>query len=179
MPLTLELPAQLEEDLRHEAQKEGVPATERATLLLSILTALLREARITPFQDALETFLSQHSLDAKLVASVFEELVRECLEAHDEGKTSYESQESWSDAVSLRVYENLRAWRNGQVHQPIDESIDEVVFPFSPLSQPVQRPGRMMGEQSAMGKYAHIPGTSEDFAREKQKEIAREDKSTG
>ncbi len=162
MSLTLELSAQLEEDLRYEAQKEGVPATEHATLLLTILTALLREARTTPFQEALETFLSQHSLDAKLVASVFEVLVRECLEAHDEGKASYESQEYWSDAVSRRVYENLRAWRNRQVHQPI-----------------VQRPGRVMREQSAMGKYAHIPGTSEDFAREKQKEIAREDKSTG
>lgn len=162
MPLTLELPAQLEEDLRREAQKEGVPATEHATLLLSILTALLREAETTPFQDALKSFLSEHSLDAKLVASVFEELVRECLEAHDEGNASYESQEFWSDAVSRRVHENLKAWRNGQVHLPI-----------------VQKPGRVMREQTAMGKYAHIPGTSEDFAREKQTEIAREDESAG
>ncbi len=28
----------------------------------------------------------------------------------------------------------------------------------------------------AYGKYAHIPGTSEDFAREKQEEIDREDR---
>ncbi|HJQ23743.1 MAG TPA: hypothetical protein VKA60_07470 [Blastocatellia bacterium] len=38
-----------------------------------------------------------------------------------------------------------------------------------PKSDRVARP-------SAMGKYAHIPGSSEDFAIEKQKEIAKEDR---
>ena len=32
---------------------------------------------------------------------------------------------------------------------------------------------------SALGKYAHIPGTSDDFARRKQQEIDCEDANAG
>jgi hypothetical protein len=47
MPLTLELPAPLEENLKEEAQKEGVPAAEHAAFLLSVLMALLQETETT------------------------------------------------------------------------------------------------------------------------------------
>lgn len=40
--------------------------------------------------------------------------------------------------------------------------------PELPQARPYPRP-------SALGKYAHLPGGSEAFAREKQEEIARED----
>lgn len=42
-------------------------------------------------------------------------------------------------------------------------------------SQPADSPDAVNSRPSALGKYAHIPGTSEDFARRKQEEIDRED----
>jgi hypothetical protein len=171
VPLTLELPVPLEEELRHEAEKEGVSAAEHAALLLSILTTLLREEDTTLFQDAVKTFLSKHSLDATLVASVFAALVQQ---AHDLGEPP--DVKAVSDAASERVSKNLRAWRNLQVHEPIDLSLDEMNLSSPPLGKPLQRAGRVNRRQTAMGKYAHVVGTSEDFAREKQKEIAHEDR---
>ncbi len=175
MPLTLELPAQLEEDLKQEAEKEGVPATDHAALLLSIITALLRETEATPFRNALREFFSQHSLDAEQVALVLEELVEQCLQEDDKGKASATFQQKVGNAIPRQVYENLREWRNWQVHQPIDASLDQVTSPLPPPHRVIQREGRLVRKQTAMGKYAYVPGTSDDFAREKQEEIAREE----
>jgi hypothetical protein len=47
-----------------------------------------------------------------------------------------------------------------------------------PEGPPVQGAGQRR-ELRAKGKYAHIPGGSEQFAREKQLEIAREDRVRG
>jgi hypothetical protein len=165
MPLTLELPAPLEENLKQEAQKEGVPAAEHAAFLLSVLTALLREKEATSFRNAVRSFFSQHSLDADQVASVFEELVEQFLQGQEKGKPSAEFQPA---------SESLRNWRNWHVHQPIDESRETA--PLQPLRQRTRKGERSDKRQTAMGKYAHVPGSSEDFAREKQEEIARADR---
>jgi hypothetical protein len=44
------------------------------------------------------------------------------------------------------------------------------------LELPPQDKGRAARKHTAMGKYAHIPVSSDEFAREKQDEIAREDR---
>ncbi|MDQ2693912.1 MAG: hypothetical protein M3Z21_00785 [Pseudomonadota bacterium] len=157
MPLVLELPAPLEEELKKEAEKEGITATEHAALLLSISTALLREAEATPFQDAVKIFFSHHSLDAELMASALEAMIQ--IAIHDAGKGSAVLQKTAAEPELDRANEMLRAWRNRAVHQPL------------------QGTERMRRKPTAMGKYAHVPGTSEDFAREKQMDIAREDRS--
>jgi hypothetical protein len=165
MPLTLELPAPLEENLKQEAQKEGVPATEHAAFLLSVLMALLQEKEATSFRNAVRTFFSYHSLDAEQVATVFEELVEQSFQSQEKGKTSAEFQQA---------SESLRAWRNWHVHQPIDEPRE--MEPLQPLHRRLRKSERTGERETAMGKYAHVPGSSEDFAREKQEEIAREDR---
>lgn len=81
MAITLELPPHLEEELTHEAEKEGVAPSEHAALLLSICTALLKDVEATPFREAVRTFLSRRALDAEHLSTVFEELVAECLAA--------------------------------------------------------------------------------------------------
>ena len=43
--------------------------------------------------------------------------------------------------------------------------------------EPAHIQGRQADRVSAMGKYANVPGGSEEFAREKQAEIEREDRS--
>lgn len=162
MAMTVDLPAALEEDLREEAEREGVKPSEHAALLLSICTALLNDAEATPFSSAVKEFLSRRSLDSEHVAAALDALVRECLAAiHDAGKTlnAFHSHSGWSDGT-------LQAWRDSLVHQPW-------VAP-APRQEPVESTGRPF--RGARGKYAHIAGTSEDFARQKEEEIAREER---
>lgn len=65
------------------AEREGVSATERTTLLLYLAHALVGEGKPTPFQEAVRAFLARHSLDPGQVGAAIEELVRICL---SEGK---------------------------------------------------------------------------------------------
>ncbi len=44
------------------------------------------------------------------------------------------------------------------------------------VTMPSPNEARTEGKGRAFGKYAHVPGTSEDFVREKQEEIDREDR---
>lgn len=74
MRLTLELPPQLGEALREDAEKAGLSLEEHAKILLYLATALLNDEQETPFQHAVQTFVA-HSVDAGQVASVFEKLV--------------------------------------------------------------------------------------------------------
>src|SRR5262249_23517312 len=96
MSLTLELPRPLDEKLTHESELEGVPVAEHATLLLYLATALLRDEKATPFQEAVRVFLSHNSLDAAHISSVFEALVQACL-WHDLGKSSPEFQKAFEN----------------------------------------------------------------------------------
>ena len=47
-----------------------------------------------------------------------------------------------------------------------------------PLRGTIQHAARVERRPTAMGKYVHIPGNSDDFAGAKQDEIAREDRHT-
>jgi hypothetical protein len=119
------------------------------------------------------------------VSSVFEELVRLCLEAvRDEGQTSRASQEALTGSPKPRQdfclerisLPPLKAWRNAIVHRPVDRSVDVLISDRPPSEAPVQRAGRIHRKRrSAFGKYAGIIPSSEEFMREKQREIARED----
>jgi hypothetical protein len=180
MPLTLDLPPHLEEELEQEAQKEGVSVTDHTTLLLYLITALLEEQEQTPFQNAVKSFFFHHSLDVDHLASVFEELVQQCLDLKED-EVSPVSQEVSDPHASRYIYESLRAWRNWYVHQPItlkaiDALYEGVLSPSAPTQRKIQQTGRIARKQTAMGKYAYIPGSSDDFAREKPNEIAREDR---
>src|SRR5437660_1135094 len=102
MSLRIELPPPLDEELCEEAEREGVPAAEHATLLLCRAHALSNEERPTPFKDAVRVFLAHRSLDADHVSSVFEELVRLCL-TYDEDKGSLPSRET-PDALATHDF---------------------------------------------------------------------------
>jgi hypothetical protein len=191
MPITLDLPPPLNEEITLEAEREGVPAADHATLLLYLASSLLRGEAPTPFQEAVKDFLSYHSLDADRVSSVFEELVSLCLAAvHDEGKSSRAFQEALTGTAvppedsrpESLFLPRLKAWRNAIVHsrsavdRPVDYSPEAVISDLPPSEALRQRAGRTSRERrSAFGKYAGIIPSSEEFMREKQKEIARED----
>jgi hypothetical protein len=165
MPMTVDLPEHLEEGLREEAEKEGVQPSEHAALLLSICTALLSDAGTTPFRSAVKEFLSHRSLDSEHLATAFEELVQQCLA----GALDEDREPSW-------VAANLRAWRNSLVHQGVDTNLEWVLStpPSAGTAQVADR-----AKRGARGKYAHLGGTSEDFARRKEEEIAREERRPG
>jgi hypothetical protein len=114
MPLTLQLPPPLDEEVTEEAQREGVSAAEHATLLLYLGSALLSEDRPTPFKEAVRVFLTRHSLDAHNVTSAFEELVRFCLK-RAEGKATPSIQGATGDFVDGELV-LLKQWRDAKVH---------------------------------------------------------------
>jgi hypothetical protein len=170
MPLTLDLPPHLHKDLSEEAEKEGVAPSEHAALLLAIFTALLKEVEPTPFTIAVQRFMSHRSIDAHRVSSVLGELVEQCMAGHEQGNESDEIQNLTGNSDQfIDVDEHLRQWRNALVHEPIDESFDEITTSLVPLDPLVQKAGR---QNRAMGKYSHIPGSSDDFARAKREEIS-------
>ena len=80
------------------------------------------------------------------------------------------------------IYRMLKKWQEaiieeiGIVHQPIDTSFEKMIDPLLPEQQAKQSTGQVVRKPNAMGKYAHISGSSEDFAIEKQKDIAKEDR---
>jgi hypothetical protein len=61
---------------------------------------------------------------------------------------------------------------------PPDESEDVLSTNLPPNTEPIQRPGRTESSPTAMGKYTHVPGSSDEFAREKREEIAYEDRQS-
>src|SRR5438093_57486 len=112
MSLKLEIPFPLDEELTADAEREGISAAERATLLLHLATALLNEKKSTPFREAVRGFLCHYSLNADQVVTVFEELVRLCVQAQDEGVASSPLQGSDPGADVKRVIALLKHWRN-------------------------------------------------------------------
>lgn len=178
MPLTLDLPAHLEADLREEAAKEGLQPTEHAALLVAIFTALLREVETTPFRIAIQTFLSHRSIDAEQVSSVLEELVGKCIVNPKRSTSASYLRHPLELSGSMEdVYANLSLWRNSLVHQPIDQSLSVLVAPRQHSTSLVQQSGRAAKRVRALGKYAHVGGSSDDFAQQKREEVAREDRS--
>ncbi len=135
MPLKLELPSQLGEELKEEAGKAGVSTEEHATVLLYVASALLRDEQATPPRETVRRAISDQELDAERVAAVLEKLVA-----------------------------RLTAWNHS----------DDLA---GPAELPVRTGGHgSAARRSAMGRYAHIPGTSDEFAAEKQDEIDREER---
>jgi hypothetical protein len=142
MSLTIELPQTLGEELASEAQQVGISAAERATLLLYLATALLKEENPTPFQETVRNFLAHRSLDAGRIGSVLEELVRVCVEARDEGATPTEV--ARGDAMAHRDATLVRHWRDAIVHA-IDVSPDISISDHPPMEAIPQRTGRLQG----------------------------------
>lgn len=142
MPVTIELPPPVDEELTQEARREGVRVEERTALLVILATALGEEGVATPFRDAVRSFLEFYSLDAERVASAFQELCRVCLSAHDEGKRlSAFQRTSMMSAVDTRVLALLSDWRNAIVHGT-DISADGLGRHVSPAESMLQDAGR-------------------------------------
>ena|SRR5437867_10225948 len=187
MSLTLEIPRPLDEELTADAKREGISAAERATLLLYLVTALLNDEKPTLFREAVRVFLSHHSLDADHVATVFDELVRLCVEAQEEGEGSSPLQGAGGRVDVKRVGALLKHWRNAAVHRALDISPDVIISDAGHLESLLQRAGREStrdieeaareeeGDQSRVahvksirGKYAHLGVTSDDLRRERR-----------
>ena len=177
MTITLEIARTLDEELNLEAAREGVSPSELATLLIYLAQALLSEREPTPFQKAVREFLSSRSLDPHRVASVWEELVRFCVENPAESDLAPER-----DTLSEQGFRNvgalLKRWRNQTVHGgPGALSFGPSEFERPGNEHPGQKSTMIseLGEEdrvkhvrSIRGKYAHVALTSEDLHRDRQ-----------
>ena len=184
MSITVELPPPLDDELSSEARREGISVADHTAILLHLATALRNEGSPTPFRDAVRVFVSSRSLDAERVASVLDELVEICV-GDREGGADVEAAAATrrvADADAARAL--LRAWRVQIVHGPrgaelgVDLDLDAVIVDMPPVDVLRQRAGRLR-RPAAKGRYSHIGGGSEEFAREKPREIAREEEDRG
>jgi hypothetical protein len=186
MPVTIQLPRPLEEQLTQEAQREGVSATEYATLLLYLAHTFVSEGRPTPFREAVRVFLSRHSLDADHVASALEELVRLCLAEEKSDRSS-----SLQKALGQRAPGDLTLltqWRNALVHSVgagPEASSPPRVLPHQEeradeenSRDPERDPALVARVKSIRGSFAdHGAGlASEELQRERQADKEREER---
>jgi len=204
MSSTIELPHPLDKKLAQEAEREGVSATEHATLLLYVVTALLMEQNSTPFQEAVRNFFVHRSLDAEEVASAVEELVRFCIESPTgKGKTAAALQAALGNGLDLSDFAALRAWRDSVVHlpqvveQPVDVNLDAVLTDVPPIEEISQEPGRLQRPSAretapelkrdpervarvrrARGKFAHTATglASDELHEERQRDKEKEER---
>ena len=180
MALTFDLPPPLEAQLALEASREGVPAEEVATALLHLVTALTADGQDTPFRRVVMTFFDDNDLDADRVAALCSRLVKLCL--WRSSKLLGQSSQA-GDAVSGawlqgdRPQSVLSRWRDAVVHRPIEINFnfDPSVVGTHPDAAPVPRPDRE--RRSALGKYSHVGGGTEDHLREKHRDISLENQS--
>ena len=176
MALLLELPSALEEELVVEASREGVSTSEQAAFLLQLITALIRDGRKTPFQSVVKAYLRQNSLDADRLAGVFGSLVAYCLRNTAQDSMPDQTSDNAIDPMNPEVaLSMLRNWRSQESNCSIDHDVEVSIHELPPLEHLVQR-SRRMNRSSILGKYAYLGLSSEDFAREKQMEIDREDR---
>jgi hypothetical protein len=149
MSLTLELPSALSEELAQQAGLIGVSPEEHATGLLYLAAGVLGIEDPDSLEASADDYLATIPVSKTQAVAIFEWLTRRLLE---EGVASERDFERLSVfAAKLRTWLETHARQGHSPHPPVPS-----------------RP-------SAMGKYAHIPGTSEDFARLKQAEIDLED----
>ena len=172
MSITLDLPPQLTE----EFQTGSLAPTDQATLILHLAAALLAEEPATLFQGAVKEFLASRSIDSLRIASVLDELVAFCAgeREKEDGSTPVEGDRT------KRIELVLRGWRDAVVRRlspemSIEENCDLLIKELPPPGQMTQALGRSP-RISALGKYAHLPISSEAFAREKQEEIDQEER---
>ena len=151
MTMVLELPPPLEEELTQEAERIGVPADEHAQYLLWVASALLDRSNSTPVSATVRGFLAEHSVDHERVRRMLEQLVRRV-------------QASTDDGVDLMI-------TTGNSRVVVEPKGGGWAKGSSGESFPTHHP-------SAMGKYAHLNISSDDYARRKQEEIDFEDGGT-
>src|SRR5262249_54781890 len=153
-------------------------------LLIYLSQALLSEGEPTPFQTAVREFLSYHSLDPHHVASVWEELVRFCVENPKGGKAALEwdscSQQTFKDWGHL-----LKHWRDQTVHGSLKSGaleFDQSEAEPGQNATDIEKRGtvgdrgdqRIQHVRKIRGKYAYLNVSSDDLHRER-----RTDESTG
>ena len=179
MILSIDLPPSLDQSLADAAARDGVSPSEQATFLLLLASALTGKAANTLFRSAVREFLEQNAIDADRVAEVCDKLMTFCLE-HNIGPASSMSGEagpmsSLEPKSMTRTRFLLRQWRTSNVHQSVADDNHASPTRFAPKEILEQNHN---GSQriSLRGKYAWLKTSSDDFAREKQEEIDREDR---
>lgn len=189
MPTTLSLPLPLDEALTQEAQREGVSATEHATLLLYLAHALVSEGRPTPFKEAVRVFLARHSLNPDHLGSVLEELVSLCL-AEEKSEPSPSLHQAF-DVLAPRELRLLTQWRSALVHG-MEAGPEATPTPLPRVTPhpadrgdagtprgPERDPELVARVRSIRGRFARPPGAgwaSEELHREREKDKAREER---
>lgn len=164
----LDLPPQLAYGVEQAAEKAGVSPEELATVLLNVAVALYGPRPRWPFAPAVRDDLEARGTPE--VAALFAELVARCLAAAPENR----------GPGTVEPGTGLGAWYEAYNPVPYETPIGEGTLmaremPIHAYGQPAPAPGHL-ARPSALGRYAHLRSGSEEFARAKEAEIAREDR---
>jgi hypothetical protein len=163
MSLQIDLPPPLERALGAAAEKAGATPQAYAAAVLSFGTALLAGGGASPFQAAVRDLLSRRALDAVRLGDVLEQVVAQvCALSPDQLE-----QLSTAGASDMENKQQTEAWlarfQAGEGYR----------YPTGGRPAGTVRVGERV---SARGMAAHLPGTSDDYARLKQAEIDLEDR---
>lgn len=148
MSLPLVLPPSLEYQLRSEAEREGLSLQDHVSLVLNLSTALLKDEGETPLRQAVNDFFAKRSLDSYRVSQALRDLLQLAASSHDPGEQSELFQSGIAADDPTTILERVLG-----------------------TSMKVQRNPQLSG----FGKYADLLPSSDDFAREKQEDLAREE----
>jgi hemoglobin-like flavoprotein len=155
----LDLPPRVASALEKAAEHAGVQPEQLAIVLLNLAMALRDPAAQSPFAQAVRQYLGERSISPEQVSAVVAELVGLCLQQEGGG---------------------LAAWNEGYLNLPYELATGAGVLmvkesPMYAYGAPAPSPAPL-ARASAMGRYAHLRSGSEEFARAKAAEIAREDR---
>ena len=163
-----DLPPKLAYEVEQAAEKAGVSPEELATVLLNVAVALYGQRPNWPFAAAVRDNLEARGTAE--VADLFAELVARCLAAAPANRGAGKVEKAgglgaWYEAYNPVPYQT----RTGEGTLMVKET------PMHAYGQPAPAPGPL-ARASALGRYAHLRSGSEEFARAKEAEIAREDR---
>ncbi|HET7234100.1 MAG TPA: hypothetical protein VFJ16_29070 [Longimicrobium sp.] len=153
----LDLPPRLAWELEQAAEQAGVAPPELATLLLKVVVALGPQGGASPFAAAVREFLQARGVGPEQLQEVLAELVGACLAPEPGGGLA-----AWREPYNPISY----ATSSSGVHMVREQPVHAY---GAPAPGPIAR-------ASALGRYRHLPSGSQEFARAKEAEIAREDR---
>ena len=149
MELVLNLVAPLAGELMINAGREGVSLQDHASLVLRLASNILSGSPTDPMRASLCDHLTRHEIDPARLSTAFREFLTIAAAAHDTGKKH-------------GAFE-------GMLRDPRQAGEAELIVVTGRAPQPPP-PG-----PSGLGMFAHLKFSSDDYAREKQEELDREE----
>lgn len=168
MALTIELPPELEAEIRSQAERKGVTPEGHAEFLMLLAGALAAKRDDTPFRLAVRAYLDQNGVDAQRAALVFKALSCFCTTLPGLAEPIAAPRDPQS------VWSLFANWKDEANHERIDREAVTTVNDLPPPESVAYHLSLPSG-RSMLGACWWIGLSVDDFMERKQAEIDREE----